>query len=139
MTVTIDLLDTLRRVSVDTARNAYVPYSEFPVGAAASTSTGKVYRGCNIENASFGMTLCAEASLIGSLVASGDKEIEVICCRTADGTFLAPCGRCRQMIMEIGGPDCLVDLGDELVPVRILLPRAFTGLDMNVETKQMGT
>ncbi|RAS69745.1 cytidine deaminase [Lentzea atacamensis] len=134
LTTSAELLDSLRAVSVDTARNAYVPYSGFLVGAAASTPGGDIYRGCNIENASFGMTLCAEASLIGSLVAHGGKGIEVICCRTADGTFLAPCGRCRQMIMEIGGPDCLVDLGNELVPIRTLLPHAFTGRDMNVET-----
>ncbi|QFZ24129.1 cytidine deaminase [Saccharothrix syringae] len=130
----MEILEKLRSIAVDTARNAYVPYSEFPVGAAAATSTGEIYRGCNIENASFGMTLCAEASLIGSLVSNGGEGIEVISCRTVAGVALAPCGRCRQMIMEIAGPACLVDLGEELVRLDTLLPVAFTGRDMDIET-----
>jgi cytidine deaminase len=130
MTITDDLLRKLRLAAQDAAKTAYVPYSHFPVGAAALTTAGAMFRGCNVENASYGMTLCAEATLIGSLFVNGESDISVICASTPQGRILAPCGRCRQMILEVGGPGAEIDLGDCIVTIDELLPRGFRGEDM---------
>jgi cytidine deaminase len=122
--------DKLRATAQEAAKAAYVPYSHFPVGAAALTPSGGMFRGCNVENASYGMTLCAEATLIGSLRVNGGSGIGIICASTPEGRILAPCGRCRQMILEIGGPGAQVDLGDCIATIEDLLPRGFRGEDM---------
>jgi len=104
---------------------AYAPYSDFPVGAAALVDDGRILMACNVENASFGLTLCAECGLVSSLHASGGGMLERVVVLGPNGTLLTPCGRCRQLLYEHGGPECLVltDLG----PTRVeeLLPGAF--------------
>lgn len=117
-----DLLAELARQMLD---NAYAPYSDFPVGAAALVDDGRVLLGCNVENASYGLGLCAECGLVSQLQATGGGLLDRVVVVGPDGAVLTPCGRCRQLLFEHGGPDCLVltDLG----PTRVaeLLPGAF--------------
>jgi cytidine deaminase len=114
----------LRRAADAAAAHAYAPYSGLRVGAAGLGEDGTVVSGCNIENASFGLTLCAECGLVSALVA--------VSVTAGDGRPLAPCGRCRQLLMEHGGPGLLVDGGPTAPPQRLseLLPGAFGAADI---------
>jgi len=106
--------------------NAYAPYSKFPVGAAAVVDDGRVVVGCNVENASYGIGLCAECGLVSSLNATGGGRLVAISCVDANGDPLMPCGRCRQLLWEHGGADMMIEtvsLG--IVPLRDVLPDAF--------------
>ena len=109
------------------AARAYAPYSGLRVGAAGLCDDGHVVTGCNVENASFGLTLCAECGLVSALVAGGHSRLVAVSVTAGDGRPLAPCGRCRQLLMEHGGPDLLVDGGPAAPPQRLgdLLPGAF--------------
>ena len=120
--------DQLRDRARSASRHAYAPYSHFPVGAAALVSDGRVVTGCNVENASYGLTLCAECGLISELHASGGGRLVAVACVDATGSVLMPCGRCRQLIWEHGGGNCLVDSPSGVLPLSDLLPHAF-GLD----------
>ena len=120
----------LRAAATAVARRAYAPYSRLRVGAAGLASDGRVVTGCNVENASYGLTLCAECGLVSALHASGGGTITAVSVRTPDGAILLPCGRCRQVLMEAGGPDLLVDTEDGPVPLDRLLPSAFTQTDL---------
>jgi len=115
----------LRAAATAVAANAYSPYSRLRVGAAGLTSDGKVVAGCNVENASYGLTLCAECGLVSSLHATGGGRLVRVSIVAGDGKPLLPCGRCRQLLFEAGGGDLLVD-GDP-GPRRLseLLPGAF--------------
>jgi cytidine deaminase len=117
--------DVLRAQARDAMSHAYVPYSHFPVGAAALVDDGRVVSGCNVENASYGMTLCAECGLVSSLVASGGGRLIAFACVDGAGDPLMPCGRCRQLLFEHGGPTVLVDHQDGIVTLDALLPHAF--------------
>lgn len=108
-------------------RQAYVPYSKFPVGAALLTKSGKIYTGCNVENASFGMTVCAERVAIWKAVSEGETEFEALAVVTnIAGT---PCGACRQVMVEFAPdmPVVIADLSgiDTMTSVDNLLPHAF--------------
>ncbi|MHB8506161.1 MAG: cytidine deaminase [Acidimicrobiales bacterium] len=122
----------LRAAATDVAARAYAPYSRLRVGAAGLTDTGAVVVGCNVENASYGLTLCAECSLVSALAASGAGRLVAVSVVAGDGGPLAPCGRCRQLLVEHGGPDLPVDAGPSLPAVRVgvLLPGAFGGADL---------
>jgi cytidine deaminase len=115
----------LRAAATEAMRHAYAPYSHFPVGAAGLVDDGRVVVGCNVENASYGLTLCAECGLVSALHASGGGRLVAVSCVDGQGAPLAMCGRCRQLVMEHGGPDCLVDA--EPAPRRMveLLPHTF--------------
>src|SRR3954454_7657083 len=115
----------LRAAAVEAMRRAYAPYSKFPVGVAALVDDGRVVSGCNVENASYGVTLCAECGLVSDLIRTGGGRLVAVACVDAGGAPLAPCGRCRQLLWEHGGPDCQVELGDRVWPLRELLPAAF--------------
>ncbi len=117
--------DALRGAATEAMRRAYVPYSTFPVGAAGLVDDGRIVAGCNVENASYGLTLCAECGLVSALHASGGGQLVAVSCVDAAGQPLSSCGRCRQLIAEHGGPDCLVDTPDGPLPVSALLPGAF--------------
>ena len=117
----------LRALAAQTAGSAHAPYSKLQVGAAGQVDDGRVIVGCNVENASYGLTLCAECGLASALHASGGGTITAVSVRTPDGAILLPCGRCRQVLMEAGGPSLLVDTEDGPVPLDRLLPSAFTG------------
>jgi cytidine deaminase len=124
--------DELRRAAVETAARGYAPYSRLHVGAAGLTDTGEIVVGCNVENASYGLTLCAECGLVSALSASGGNKLLAVSVVAGDGKPLAPCGRCRQLLLERGGPALLIDAGPGLPPHRMaeLLPGAFDGDDL---------
>jgi cytidine deaminase len=121
----------LRAAAVEAMRRAYAPYSNFPVGAAALVDDGRTVVGCNVENASYGLGLCAECGLVSSLHATGGGRLAAFACVDAEGGPLLPCGRCRQLLWEHGGPALLVDTADGPVPIGRLLPRAFGREDLD--------
>lgn len=107
------------------ASRAYAPYSKFPVGAAGLVDDGRIVTGCNVENSSYGLTLCAECGMVSALHATGGGRLVAVAVVTADGEPCPPCGRCRQLLLEHGGPDCLVNGDGTPRPVSDLLPGAF--------------
>ncbi len=121
----------LRAAAVEAMRRAYAPYSGFPVGAAALVDDGRTVVGCNVENASYGLGLCAECGLVSALHATGGGQLVALACVDAEGGPLLPCGRCRQLLWEHGGPALLVDTADGPVPIGRLLPRAFGREDLD--------
>ena len=121
----------LRSAAAAAAERAYAPYSGLRVGAAAQAASGDVVAGCNVENASYGLTLCAECGLVSALHASGARgPLVAVAVVAGDGEPLLPCGRCRQLLLEAGGGDLLVDTADGPVELKVLLPAAFTGTDL---------
>jgi cytidine deaminase len=130
----------LRAAATATAQRAYAPYSGLRVGAAGLAADGQVVTGCNVENSSYGLTLCAECGLVSALHASGAGAahasgagagaLEAVAVVAGDGQPLLPCGRCRQLLLEAGGPDLLVDTAEGPVELKVLLPAAFTGADL---------
>jgi cytidine deaminase len=121
----------LRRAAVDVAHRASARYSGFRVGAAGLVDDGRVVVGCNVENASYGLTLCAECGLVSSLYDSGGGRLVALTVLHADGGHLLPCGRCRQLLMEAGGPDLLIDSPTGPLRLDALLPRAFTADELD--------
>ncbi|WP_405017770.1 cytidine deaminase [Kitasatospora sp. NBC_00070] len=117
--------ERLRTAARDAMGHAYAPYSKFPVGAAALVDDGRVVTGCNVENASYGLALCAECGLVSALHASGGGRLVAFTCVDGAGELLVPCGRCRQLLYEHGGPELLVDLPSGLRPMSEVLPDAF--------------
>ncbi len=120
----------LRRAAVDAAGRAYAPYSTFPVGAAALVDDGRVVAGCNVENASYGVTLCAECGLVSELVLTGGGRLVAFSCVDGAGELLLPCGRCRQLLHEHGGPELLLETPRGIRPLAELLPDAFGAEDL---------
>jgi cytidine deaminase len=116
--------DALRVAALAAAEHAYAPYSGFRVGAAALTEDGRLLTGCNVENASYGVTLCAECSLVSALHTTGGGRLVAVL-TVGNGEPVMPCGRCRQLLWEHGGPDCLVDGDGTPKPMLELLPGAF--------------
>jgi cytidine deaminase len=142
----------LRAAAVDVAGRAYAPYSRLRVGAAGLTSDGRVVTGCNVENVSFGLTLCAECGLVSALHATAPPPgqqpapgaaraapptsaappaLVAVAVVAGDGDPLLPCGRCRQLLLEAGGPSLLVDTAAGPRPLAELLPAAFDGADLS--------
>ncbi|HEY1488069.1 MAG TPA: cytidine deaminase [Micromonosporaceae bacterium] len=121
----------LRAAATDAMHSAYAPYSRFPVGAAALVDDGRIVRGCNVENASYGLGLCAECGLVSALHASGGGRLVGLSCVDRNGAALMPCGRCRQLIWEHGGPECLIDSRSGPLALAELLPYAFDVGDLN--------
>ncbi|MER7984147.1 cytidine deaminase [Streptomyces noursei] len=122
--VTVDW-PALRTQARDAMSRAYAPYSGYPVGAAALVDDGRTVTGCNVENASYGLGLCAECGLVSALFASGGGRLTAFTCVDGKGELLVPCGRCRQLLHEHGGPDLLVDTAAGIRPLAALLPDAF--------------
>jgi len=117
--------DLLRREAVAMTRRSYAPYSHVRVGACGVADDGRLVRGCNVENASYGLALCAECGLASDLVATGGGRLVALVVVAGDGGPLAPCGRCRQVLFEHGGAEILVDRPGGPVPLGALLPAAF--------------
>ncbi|MEJ3656089.1 cytidine deaminase [Actinomycetes bacterium KLBMP 9759] len=117
--------EALRAAAVGAAGSAYAPYSHLDVGAAALCDDGRVVTGCNVENASYGLGVCAEVTMAGQLRLTGGGRLVAVACRSGTGELLMPCGRCRQVIYEFGGPDCEVDTPHGPKPMRDVLPDAF--------------
>lgn len=120
----------LREAAADVAGRAYAPYSHVHVGAAGLTADGRTVVGCNVENASYGLTLCAECGLVSALHSGGGGTLVAVSIRTREGRPLAPCGRCRQLLLEVGGPGLLVDAGGDPTELGRLLPSPFTHGDL---------
>jgi cytidine deaminase len=120
----------LRQAAAQASGRAYAPYSGFPVGAAALVDDGRVVAGCNVENASYGLTLCAECGLVSQLMVTGGGQLVAFSCVNGDGDLLLPCGRCRQLLHEHGGPGLLLETPGGIRPLAELLPHAFGPEDL---------
>jgi len=116
---------TLRQAAVAAMAHAYVPYSSFPVGAAALTEDGRVVSGCNVENASYGVTLCAECSLVSQLHMTGGGRLVAFTCVDGSGATLMPCGRCRQLLFEHSAEGMLLETVSGIRTIDQVLPDAF--------------
>jgi cytidine deaminase len=121
----------LREVATAAMRHAYAPYSNFAVGVAGLVDDGRVVVGCNVENASYGVGLCAECGMVSSLHATGGGRLVAVSCVDADGDPLVPCGRCRQLLWEHGGPDLLLETRRGIRSMRELLPDGFGPADLD--------
>jgi cytidine deaminase len=124
--------DAIRASATEATTHSYVPYSRLQVGAAAQMDDGTIISGCNVENASIGLTFCAEVTLIGRMHMAGYGRHRMVAVAATDqfDRRLTPCGRCRQLLMEQGGPDLLVDGSPEPRPMRELLPDWFGPEDL---------
>jgi cytidine deaminase len=122
-----DVIDweLLRRKAISVAASAYAPYSGLRVGAAALTGDGRLLAGCNVENVSYGLGLCAECGVVAALYTDGGGRLVALSCTDAAGNLLMPCGRCRQVLLEHGGPELLIDHPDGARRLTELLPDAF--------------
>jgi cytidine deaminase len=120
----------LRTTAAAVAQRAYAPYSRLRVGAAGLTSDGRMLTGCNVENASYGLTLCAECGLVSALHASGGGTLVAVSVVAGDGDPLLPCGRCRQLLLEAGGDGLLVETATGPTELGLLLPAPFSGTDL---------
>ncbi|MGC3995946.1 MAG: cytidine deaminase [Propionicimonas sp.] len=123
--------EPLRARARELSGRAYAPYSHFPVGAAALVDDGRVVGGCNVENAGYGVALCAECGLVSELVAGGGGRLVAVTCCNAVGERLMPCGRCRQLLWEHGGAGLLVDTPLGVLPMSEVLPQAFGAEDID--------
>lgn len=117
--------EDLRQRALAISANAYVPYSHFPVGAAGLVDDGRVVTGCNVENAGYGVSLCAECGMVSDLVAGGGGRLLAVCCVNALGEPILPCGRCRQLLWEHGGAGLVVQTPRGPQGMADLLPMAF--------------
>ncbi|MCG5431710.1 cytidine deaminase [Mycobacterium sp. MYCO198283] len=122
---------SLRDSAFAVSRHAYAPYSRFAVGAAGLTAEQRIVVGCNVENVSYGLGLCAECAVVCALFAQGGGRLIALSCVDAAGAPLMPCGRCRQVLLEHGGPELLIDHPDGPKPLAELLPDAFGRHDLN--------
>ena len=129
MNITIDW-NALHLQAKEIMKSAYAPYSKFPVGVAALVDDGRIVSGCNVENASYGLGLCAECGLVSQLSATGGGRLLAAVCVDGEGNFLSPCGRCRQLLFEHGGKDMLFMTPDGPTPLSQLLPWAFGPEDL---------
>ena len=111
-------------------RHAYAPYSRFKVGVAGLVDDGRIVTGCNVENASYGLTLCAECGMVSALIASGGGTLVAVACVDQHGAALMPCGRCRQLLWEHGRPDTLLRTPQGDLPMSEILPQAFGPADL---------
>jgi cytidine deaminase len=123
--------DELRAAAAEAMQRAYAPYSRYRVGAAALVSDGRIVQGCNVENASYGVTLCAECGLVSELHMSGGGQLVAFVCVNNDGETIMPCGRCRQLLYENGGPYLLLLTVSGVRPMTEVLPDAFGPEDLN--------
>jgi cytidine deaminase len=115
----------LQAEAVQVMQRAYAPYSHFPVGVAGLVDDGRVVVGCNVENAAYGVGLCAECGMVSQLHATGGGRLVAVSCVGGDGQPLMPCGRCRQLLWENGGPQCLLLTPEGVLPMSAVLPQAF--------------
>lgn len=122
--------EALRREAMAMTERSYAPYSGVRVGAAAVCADGSVVTGCNVENASTGIGVCAEVTLAASMVAGGGGRLVALAVLAGDGEPISPCGRCRQFLYEFGGDELLIDSPGGIVTLGELLPQAFGPADI---------
>ncbi|MEV0255839.1 cytidine deaminase [Streptomyces sp. NPDC050732] len=123
--------DALREAAREAMSRAYAPYSGFPVGAAALVDDGRTVSGCNVENASYGLGLCAECGLVSQLQLTGGGRLTHFTCVDGKGEILMPCGRCRQLLYEFGGPELLLETASGVRTLADMLPDAFGPQHLN--------
>jgi cytidine deaminase len=123
--------EVLLGTAVEAMHRAYAPYSSFPVGVAGLVDDGRIVSGCNVENAAYGVALCAECGMVSELHRSGGGRLVAVSCVDGNGDALMPCGRCRQLLWEHGGPGCQVMTAGGARTMAELLPDAFSGDDLN--------
>lgn len=133
--MTIDW-DQLREEAIAAMRNAYVPYSNYPVGAAALTEDGRLVVGCNVENASYGLTLCAECALVGQLHLTGGGRLIAFVCVNGEGEIIMPCGRCRQLLYEHSAQNMVLHTVSGLRTIDEVLPDAFGPRDLETSARR---
>ena len=124
MSIQIDW-EVLKAAATVAMKSAYAPYSKYPVGVAGLVDDGRIVSGCNVENASYGLTLCAECGMVSSLVATGGGRLVAVACVDGAGEALMPCGRCRQLLFEHGGPELQVWMPTGVRRMKEVLPEAF--------------
>jgi len=124
----------LHAAAVEVMQRAYAPYSRFRVGVAGLVDDGRIVVGCNVENAAYGVALCAECGMVSSLHATGGGRLVAVSCVDADGDALMPCGRCRQLLWENGGADCQVMSPRGVLTMAEVLPLAFGADDIDKVT-----
>lgn len=117
--------DALRDRARDIVQQAYAPYSNYRVGAAALVDDGRIVAGCNVENAAYGVVLCAECGLVSELVAGGGGRLVAFTCCNSEDDVIMPCGRCRQLLWEHGGAELLVETPLGVQTMGQVLPQAF--------------
>ncbi len=122
--------ESLTRYATEVMGRAYAPYSNFPVGAAGLVDDGRVVLGCNVENASYGLGLCAECGLVSALHGTGGGRLVAMVCVDGQGELLMPCGRCRQLLWENGGPQMQLATSSGVRTMAEILPDAFTADDL---------
>ncbi|AIE76224.1 cytidine deaminase [Synechocystis sp. PCC 6714] len=123
--------EQLHRSAIEVRQNAYAPYSHFLVGAAGLVDDGRIVVGCNIENASYGLTLCAECGLVSHLMATGGGCLVAVVCVDSQDNYLAPCGRCRQVLLEHGGRELQIMTPIGPLSITELLPWSFGPEDLD--------
>lgn len=121
----------LRMAAIEAMRHAYAPYSKFAVGVAGLVDDGRVVVGCNVENAAYGVGLCAECGMVSQLHVTGGGRLVAVSCVDAAGEPLMPCGRCRQLLWENGGPECLLRTASGVLTMAEVLPFAFDAGDLD--------
>lgn len=121
--------DALRKYALEVMERAYAPYSEFKVGAARLVDDGRVVLGCNVENAAYGVALCAECGMVSALHSTGGGRLRAVVC-VGNGEPVMPCGRCRQLLWEHGGPECELLTPSGVKPMTEVLPDAFDVTDL---------
>lgn len=117
--------EALRERAVEVAARAYAPYSNYSVGVAGLASDGRIVSGCNVENAGYGVTLCAECGMVSELIAGGGGRLRAVWCVNGAGETIMPCGRCRQLLWEHGGAQCLLQTPEGVLSMAQVLPQAF--------------
>jgi len=122
--------DELRAAATDAMRRAYAPYSRYRVGAAALVTDGRIVTGCNVENASYGVGLCAECGLVSELQNTGGGNLVAFVCVNGDGHTIMPCGRCRQLLYEFAIPGMLLETVSGIRTIDEVLPDAFGPRDL---------
>lgn len=130
--------EMLRRNAIAASAHSYSPYSNFPVGVAGFVDDGRMVSGANIENASYGLTLCAECSMVSALHASGGGRLTAVYCVDGNGDPLMPCGRCRQLLFEHGGPDLSIMTPEGIQTMAQILPQAFGPWDLETRKPDPG-
>lgn len=122
--------ESLRYAAVNALNNSYSPYSGFPVGCAGLTEDGRIVSGCNIENASYGVTMCAENSMIAELFATGGGKLVAFICLNKDEEVIMPCGRCRQLLNEHASQSFIMETPKGMATMSDILPLAFSRDDL---------
>ena len=123
--------DLLHAKATEAMEQAYAPYSKFPVGVAGLVDDGRIVSGCNVENAAYGVALCAECGMMSQLHLTGGGRLVAVYCVNGNGDALMPCGRCRQLLWENGGPGCQVMTATGVRTMAEVLPDAFGGKDLD--------